>query len=200
MIQDRNFIPNTPPVTSRAIAARLGRADRPALLAHFLALSGEDRRLRFGAAAPDAALAAYVERIDFRRDGVFAVHDEALRIVAAVHVALGSGPAELGLSVLPGWRSKGHGDALLKRAVTWLRNRRVLAVYVHCLTENAAMMHLARRNGMRIVYSGNESDGRLELEGPTPQSLLSEFVADHCAAFVRNSRRQARLAHALLGG
>lgn len=200
MIQDRNFSPNTPAVTSRATAARLGPADRAALLAHFVALSGADRRLRFGAAAPDAALQAYVERIDFRRDCVFAVHDDALRILAAVHVALGGGTAELGLSVLPGWRGKGHGDALLKRAVTWLRNRGVLTVYVHCLTENAAMMHLARRNGMRIVYSGNESDGHLALEAPTPQSLLSEFVEDHCAAFVRHARRQARLVQALVGG
>ena len=45
------------------------------MLAHFTSLDGEDRRLRFGAPLRDEAIANYVERIDFVRDGVFAVHD-----------------------------------------------------------------------------------------------------------------------------
>ena len=186
-------------MTNHATTVRLRHADRAALIAHFTGLAPEDRRLRFGSAATDDVLRAYVQAIDFDRDGFFAVHDDELRVVAAVHVALTGGPGELGLSVLPGWRGKGLGDALLKRAVTWLRNRGVLSVYVHCLTENGAMMHLARKNGMRIVYSGQESDGRLELEAPTPQSLLAEWMEDHSGAFVRAVRQQGRLATALLG-
>ena len=171
---------------------RLRPADRSALLAHFVALSKEDRRLRFGAAIHDDGLRDYVGRIDFGRDGVFAAHDDGLNVVAAIHIAMGDGPAELGLSVLPGWRGRGLGDALLKRAVTWLRNRGVLAVYVHCLSENAAMMHLARKNGMRIVYSGAESDGRLQLAQATPQSIFSEQLEDWCATLVRVTRPVAR--------
>ena len=171
---------------------RLRPMDRNALYTHFAALSAEDRRLRFGASIHDEALRDYVDRIDFGRDGIFAVHDENSNVVAAIHIALGDGPAELGLSVLPGWRGKGVGDALLKRAVTWLRNRGVLAVYVHCLSENAAMMHLARKNGMRIVYSGAESDGRLQLPEATAQSLFSEWLEDWCATLVRVTRPVAR--------
>ena len=186
-------------MTSRTTTSRLKAADRPALLAHFVALSPEDRRLRFGAATRDEGLRAYVERIDFARDGVFAVHDDDLRIVAAVHIALADGPAELGLSVADGWRGRGLGDVLLRRAVVWLRNRGVHGVYVHCLAENGAMMHLARRNGMRIVYSGGESDARLELPAATPESLLSEWVEDRSASVLRAVRAQARLTQAFLG-
>jgi ribosomal protein S18 acetylase RimI-like enzyme len=84
----------------------------------------------------------------------------------------------MGLSVLPGCRGKGYGDALLRRAVTYLRNRGVREVFVHCLTENSAMMHLARKNGMRIIYSGGESDARLELDAATADSFVAEWLDD----------------------
>ena len=178
---------------------RLPERGREALREHFLALDAEDRRLRFGSPLPEAAVAGYVGRIDFERDGVFAVHDDRLRIVAAVHVALAGATAELGLSVLPGYRGQGLGDALIKRAVVWLRNRGVLAVYVHCIAENAAMMHLARKNGMRIVYSGSESDGRLELEAPTPASYLDEWMEDQRGQAVHVMRHNLLWVQAALG-
>ena len=162
--------------------ARLRDGDRAALEAHFLALDPEDRRLRFGTSVGDSAIHEYVGRIDFERDGVFAVRDTRWRLVAVVHVATLRATAELGLSVLPGWRGKGNGNALLQRAVTWLRNRGILCVCVHCIAENAAMMHLARRNGMRIVYSGVETDGRLELDAPNPHSRMAEWIDDLRAA------------------
>jgi GNAT superfamily N-acetyltransferase len=124
----------------------------------------------------DEGIVQYVERIDFGRDCVFAVHDDRMRWVAVVHVALTGATAELGLSALPGFRGQGNGDALLRRAVIWLRNRGSLSVYVHCLAENAAMKHLARKNGMRIVYAGSESDGRLELAAPTAATYFDEWV------------------------
>ena len=99
---------------------RLREASRASLVMHFLALGREDRRLRFGSSLADEVVCDYVARIDFAGDGVFAVHDDALRVVAVVHVAMTGSTAELGLSVLPGWRGRGIGDALLQRAVTWL--------------------------------------------------------------------------------
>ena len=177
---------------------RLREADRGALLRHFLALDDEDRRLRFGGATPDEGIVQYVGRIDFGRDCVFAVHDERLRWIAVVHVALAGATAELGLSVLPGFRGQGNGDALLRRAVVWLRNRGTLSVHVHCLAENAAMVHLARRNGMRIVYSGAESDGRLELDAPDPGSYLSEWMEDQRGTTIRALCHNARWVGALL--
>jgi RimJ/RimL family protein N-acetyltransferase len=138
-----------------------------------------------------------VAAIDFARDCVFAVHDAELRPVAVVHVALAGATAELGLSVLPGWRGNGNGDALLKRAVVWLRNRGILSVYVHCIAENAAMMRLARRNGMRIVYSGAETDGRLELDAPTPGSYLAEWLEDGRGQAMQALRHNARFMQVL---
>jgi GNAT superfamily N-acetyltransferase len=183
---------------NHASTVRLRESDRGALARHFLALEDSDRRLRFGSAMADEGIVQYVERIDFDRDCVFAVHDDRLRWIAVVHVALTGAMAELGLSVLPGFRGQGNGDALLRRAVIWLRNRGTLSVYVHCLAENAAMVHLARKNDMRIVYSGSESDGRLELEAPDPGSFFSEWMEDQRGTTIRALAHNARWMGALL--
>jgi len=187
------------PLDINTSAVRLRTTDRAGLLAHFLALNPEDRRLRFGSRAADQLLEEYAGRIDFAHDCLFAVHDETLRLVAVVHVANGAEEAELGMSVLPGWRGHGLGNALLQRAVVWLRNRGTLSVHVHCLAENAAMMHLARKNGMRIAYDGSETDARLELAAPTPDSYVSEWIEEQRGLAFHALRRNARWMQVLLG-
>jgi GNAT superfamily N-acetyltransferase len=169
--------------TTMSIPARLRESDRAALEAHFLALGAEDRRLRFGASISDAGVRAYVSRIDFEHDGLFAVHDDDPKLIAVVHVAVGAGGAEMGLSVLPGHRGQGLGSALFTRAVMHLRNRGEPRVFVHCITENAAMLHLALKRGMRIVNAGAETDAYLVLAPATPQSILHEWAQDSIALF-----------------
>jgi hypothetical protein len=80
-----------------------------------------------------------------------------------------------------------------------LRNRGIGSVYVHCLRENAAMMHIARKNGMQLTSEGSESDARLELTPATPQSHLTEWVQDQQAQAVQTIRQHARLSRALFG-
>src|SRR5579859_4006325 len=95
--QDRSIAP---------VPVRLKRTDRAALLSHFTSLDVEDRRLRFGIPLKDWALEGYVERSEFEEDDVFAIQDDALRVIAAIHVARSGDSAELGLSVLPGYRNQ----------------------------------------------------------------------------------------------
>lgn len=178
---------------------RLREPDRAAIIEHFLALDAGDRRLRFGAALADEALCALEERIDFDRDEIFGIAGDDLRLEAVVHVAFYPGKAELGLSVLPGARGRGLGSALFSRAVMHLTNRGVREVFVHCLTENGAMMHLARKNGMRVVLDGTETDACLALPRPTAGSILAEWIWDQNARFAHEARRGARTALVALG-
>lgn len=161
----------------------LSRLERGGLEPHFLALGQEDRRLRFGSTFNDAAVRAYVERIDFERDAVFAVFDDALRIIGAAHVARGDGHAELGVSVLEGHRGRGLGGALLARAHLRARNWGVRALFMHCLTENAAMMHLARKQEMEIVAEYGEADAWLRLSPADASSHFGEVFAQRVALF-----------------
>jgi RimJ/RimL family protein N-acetyltransferase len=185
--------------TATPSTIRLRESDRAALEAHFLALDGEDRRLRFGSSIRDDALRAYAARIDFERDGVFAVQDDDLDLIGVVHVAFAGENAELGLSVLPGYRGEGLGSALFSRAVMHLRNRGAREVFVHCLSENGAMLHLARKHGMRVIPAGSETEARLVIDPPTAHTRYAEVMQDHHARVVHAVRRNLRISRAMLG-
>lgn len=181
-----------------ALPIRLRDSDRAALTTHFLSLDADDRRLRFGASLSDDAIRGLDERIDFERDELFGVADDELRLIAVVHVAFYPAKAELGLSVLAGARGCGLGNALFSRAVMHLTNRGVREVFVHCLSQNGAMMHLARKNGMRVVQEGPETDAYLALPRATQGSIFAEWALDQNARFAHEFRRGARLAiHAM---
>ena len=162
---------------------RLDARGRRALLEHLLTLSPDDRRLRFGSSLSAGAIAQYVDLIDFEHDVVFAVHDMSLVLVGAVHVALLNDHAELGLSVLAGHRGRGVGGALFERAAGHARNRSVPRLYMHCLNENAAVVHIARKFGMHIVAGAGEADAHLELPPASPGSIAGEFVTDRLALY-----------------
>jgi GNAT superfamily N-acetyltransferase len=160
---------------------RVGSSARESFLAHLLALPSADIRLRFGSPLAAPAIAAYVARIDFESDAVFAVYDDSLAIIGAAHVGFFDDAAELGVSVLPSHRGRGIGTALVVRASEHARNRRTMRLYIHCLAENAAMMAIARRAGMSIVVSAGEADAHLALPSATPASVTREYFADQLA-------------------
>lgn len=151
--------------------ARLGATCRDALKEHFAALPPEDRRLRFCTSVNADAVAAYVDRIDFARDGVFGVHDDDLTLTGVAHVAIDEFAAELGISVLPAHRRRGIGGTLFDRAVEHARNRFIPTVRMRCLTQNSAIMHIARRSAMDIVVDGDEADAHLMLPPPGRRTL-----------------------------
>lgn len=182
------------------IATReLSRLEREALERHMLALDDEDRRLRFGIALPDQAIRGYVARIDFERDVVFGVFDDVLVLVAAAHLARCDGHAELGVSVLPGWRGRGAGAALLARSHTHARNWGIRALFMHCLSENGAMMHLARKQGMRIVTERGESDAWLELPPADASSYADQLFAERVGLFDFALKRQLQAVRSIAG-
>ena len=173
----------------------LSRLDRTAIEQHFLALDVEDRRLRFGVSISNVAVLAYIARIDFEQDAAFGVFDDDLRLLAVAHLARGERHAELGVSVLPGHRGRGIGGALLHRAHLHARNWGERALFMHCLTENGAMMHLARKQGMAIGMDGGEADAWLELPPANASTHFVEVFAQRVALFdyaLKTQRSNAR--------
>jgi len=148
---------------------RVGNSAREPFLAHLIALPSEDVRLRFGSPLATPAIAAYVERIDFERDAVFAVYDDSLAIIGAAHVGFFDDAAELGVSVLPSHRGHGIGTALVARASEHARNRRTMRLYMHCLA------------GMSIVVNAGEADAHLALPPASPASVTREYFSDQLA-------------------
>ena len=163
---------------------RLEASDRPALRAHFLALGSEDRRLRFGYIARDTSIERYVNDIDFNRDAVFGVQSElgdGLQFEGITHLALDKNHAEIGVSVLEHARGRGIGSALVSRAAVHARNRGIEVLFMQCLSENGAIMRIARTLGMKVVTEGSDSEASMALPAANAASIMREAVTDQIA-------------------
>jgi RimJ/RimL family protein N-acetyltransferase len=166
-----------------AVVQRLTQLQQPELLSHLLTLSPADRRLRFGSTMHNEALERYVKGIDFARDKVFGILGNDMSLVGAAHLALdrARGCAELGLSVEPLQRGKGHGLTLLMRAKLHAMNLGYTTLFMHCLSENQIMVHLARKAGLKLVTDRGEVDAHLELDATSYGAVAREAVEDQMA-------------------
>lgn len=167
----------------QVLIKELTAQDTPALEKHFLALDKNDRRLRFGSPLNDHAVRHYVRHIDFGRDAVFGVADEKLRLVAAGHLARSVEAAEFGVSVLAEHRGRGLGGAMLRRAHMHARNWGAPRLFMHCLSENDALMRLARKQGMDIVAESGEAEAWLKLPPADTASYMNEVFEQRVALF-----------------
>jgi len=184
---------------SPVLVRELSSSDRERLLKHFLALDEDDRLLRFGQLVPDRVIENYVANIDFSCDTVFGVFDEQLNVVGVGHLAYlpaegDKRTAEFGVSVLESARGKGVGSRLFERAAIRSRNTHVSMLYMHCLSRNSTMMHIAKKSGMKIEYAYGEADAYLSLTPADQGSILTEMLQEQAAVFDYAVKRQARRA------
>ena len=176
----------------------LDERHRELLVEHLLELSEHDRYLRFGYQASDEQVRRYVALLDFERDVVFGIFNRDLRLLAMAHVAFSDindcqNCAEFGVSVaLPG-RGRGYGALLFERAVTLARNRNVHMMFIHALSENAAMLRIARNAGATVCREGSESEAHLELSPPGFDSRMAQLVSDQLAEVDYQWKRQAQV-------
>jgi RimJ/RimL family protein N-acetyltransferase len=174
------------------------------LLPHFLALSENDRLLRFGQIVPDRVIENYVRGIDFARDAVFGVYGDRLELLGVGHLGYlpdeGMRTAELGISVLQTARGRTVGSKLFERAAIHCRNTRVTVLYMQCLSRNSTMMHIAKKAGMRIEYvqGEGEADAYLTLPSADQSSLVAEMLQEQAALFDYAMKRHARRASRML--
>jgi hypothetical protein len=75
----------------------------------------------------------------------------------------------------------GIGTALFKRSAIHCRNTHIEILYVHCLSSNDAMMHIAEKAGMKVESTDGEVDAYLRLSPGDRSSILSEAIQDHVA-------------------
>ena len=158
---------------------RLTALDKHELKSHLLKLQGEDRRLRFGGLVSDFVIEQYVDKsID---DVWFGCFDDGL--ISACHVAIDNKEAELGCSVDKDYRGAGIAQEMFERAVTHIRSLGIETVYMHCLTENEAMKHIARKNDMIVVSEYGETDATVKVEPPTPITKFRDAYMDRIALY-----------------
>ncbi|MBI5277621.1 MAG: GNAT family N-acetyltransferase [Burkholderiales bacterium] len=164
----------------------LGPGHRERIAAHLAALEEHDRYLRFGYAASDAQIRRYVDQLDFDRDEIFGIYNRKLELLAVAHLAYmeeANAPlcAEFGVSVLRKARGRGYGTRLFDRAVMHARNDGVEMLFIHALSENTAMLKIARKAGARLERAGGETDAYLRLPPATLDTRMSELVEEQFA-------------------
>ena len=176
----------------------LSERHRPRIAAHLLSLDEQDRYLRFGYAASDAQIQRYVDNLNFERDEIFGVYNRGLRLIAMAHVAYAptesdmNSCAEFGVSVLKTGRGKGLGSRLFDRAVMDARTKGVQMLFIHALSENTAMLKIARKAGATVERDGSESEAYLKLPPARFDTRMADLVEDQMGEMDYQFKKQAR--------
>lgn len=183
----------------------LGPRQRPRITAHLLALNENDRYLRFGYPATDAQLSKYVDLLDFERDEIFGIFNRRLELIAMAHLAYAVSNqaahkpemAEFGVSVLSAARGRGYGARLFDRATLHARNRNVKTLFIHALSQNVAMLRIARQAGALVERDGSESEAWLKLPPDTIATQLEAAVEEQAAELDYQFKVQAQRVYEL---
>ena len=199
LLSAANLVPEgaTTPVTRWIPIRSLALRHKPRILKHLLALAPQDRYLRFGYPATDEQIERYVTGLNFVRDEIFGVFNRRLELVAMAHLAYSVDPqwatcAEFGVSVDARQRGKGLGAKLFRHAVTHARNEGVSMLFVHALSENVAMLKIARHAGARVERDGSESEAYLTVPEATLDSQVSGLFQDQMAEIDYQLKIQAK--------
>lgn len=194
-----------PPRQSHWVPIRsLKPRHKPRIERHLRALPAQDRYLRFGYAATDEQIERYVQGLNFERDEIFGVFNRRLELVAMAHLAYSIDPqwatcAEFGVSVSPHQRGKGLGAKLFDHAVVHARNQGVSLLFIHALSENVAMLKIARHAGATVQRDGSESEAYLSLPLATLDSQISGLMQEQMAEIDYQLKMQANQFRQWLG-
>lgn len=175
----------------------LGPGHRDRIAQHLLALEPADRYLRFGYQANDEQIDRYVQALDFEQDDIFGIYNRKLELIAMAHLAYSRDPsssscAEFGVSVLTKARGRGYGSRLFERAVIHARNQGVDMLFIHALSENTAMLKIARKAGATLERFGSETEAHLRLPPATLDTRMSELVVEQIAQTDYKLKQQVR--------
>ena len=184
----------------------LGPRHRQRITTHLLALDSTDRYFRFGYSARDSQVSKYVDLLEFEHDEVFGIFSRRLELIAMAHLAhsvaapdhLSPAVSEFGVSVLPAARNRGFGRRLFEHAMLHARNRGVEMLLIHALSENRAMLRIARNAGATVVRQGSETDATVKLPPDTLSSHIDELVEERAAEIDYRLKVRARQVGGLL--
>lgn len=183
----------------------LGPEHRERIAAHLLSLSSDDRYLRFGYVATDEHIRRYADQLDFVHDDIFGIYNRRLELIAMAHLAYSRDPqsancAEFGVSVLARARGRGYGRRLFERAVVHARNEGVELLFIHALSENTAMLKIARSAGATLERFGTETEAHLRLPPATLDTRMSELVDEQLAQTDYRLKQQVKTFWDFLAG
>lgn len=145
---------------------------------HLKNLTADDRYTRFCSYVPDSGIDSLILNMLYNQHDHYlfsAVADN--NICGFGHLAREGSDWELAVSVNSDCQGQGVADRLIKHMITWGKTRGIHSVFMHCITQNAKIRHLACKHGLRIIErDGAEITSRVNLPPPGPLDYTSDFL------------------------
>ena len=147
---------------------------------HLKNLTEQDRYTRFGYAVSPESIDTMILNMLYHQDQhhlfTYRVNN---CIVAFGHLAREGQDWELAVSVDHEYQRRGIADALMTHMIAWGKVHGVHSVFMHCITDNQKIQHLARKHGLKTVSrAGHEITAQVQLPDATVLDYTANFVAE----------------------
>ena len=178
---------------------RLTQSDMSEYRDHLLALSPEDRFLRFAGHTNDWTIIQYVDRLS-PDDDILVYRDSGL-VVAACHIAeLGEGHIEIALSVLASHRGQRIGTRLLKRAMALARMKLAKQISLVCLSKNQWVVRKVTEFNMDKRFDGGDCHATGLYTGLSVSDysqIILQYIGEMVSANMLMSRTVSKIAQTI---
>lgn len=147
---------------------------------HLKNLSDSDKYTRFCYNTTDENIDRFILSILYNSDDhhLF-IAERNNKIVGFGHLAREGNNWELAVSVDSEYQGQGIADGLMSHMIAWGKTRGIHSVFMHCITQNTKIQHLARKHGLRMVErDGAEVTSKVDLPPPTPMDYTADFLRE----------------------
>jgi GNAT superfamily N-acetyltransferase len=140
----------------------------------------------FGIAVTDTYIAHLVDSIVSNpEEHYFLVAVQGTTWTGVIHMArISEHDMEFGVMVAEPYRNQGIADLLMGEAITWIRNRGFDTLYLHCVTWNRAMKHLAHKHGLVMYEDHGDTEVCTRIPPPSMISYAQEAVTRNRNIFI----------------
>lgn len=162
---------------------------------HLKNLSEADRYTRFCHSIKDENIDQFILSILYHADNHHLFTAEIDDVVVGFgHLAREGEDWELAVSVDSNYQGQGVADQLMNFMIDWGKTRGVHSVFMHCITQNSKIQHLARKHGLRMIdRDGAEITSRVDLPMPTPMDYTADFLREQKQLLKQMTDIQRRL-------
>lgn len=167
----------------------------PAYADHLKNLSDADKYTRFCYNANNENIDRFILSVLYNNEDhhIFTAEVDD-KIVGFGHLAREGDNWELAVSVDGAYQGQGVANKLMDFMIVWGKTRSIHSVFMHCITQNTKIQHLARKHGLRTVdRDGSEVTSKVDLPPPTPMDYTADFLREQRELLEQMSNIQRRM-------
>jgi RimJ/RimL family protein N-acetyltransferase len=155
----------------------------------------------FGIAVNDTYITHLIDGIASNpEEHHFLIATQGTTWVGVIHMArVSEGEMEFGVMVAEQHRNQGIANLLMSEAITWIQNRGFDTLYLHCVTWNRAMKHLAHKHGLVMQEDHGDADVCSRIPPASMISYAKEAATHNRNIFIMSLQQTWRPFNELLG-